>query len=66
VLGLGFALLAEDGLRNLVVADLLVFDRAEGGRIEEAFPVVLPVELGGLVEVVVLRVVGLTGNRLGD
>lgn len=53
----------------LVVVGLLMFARREGGRVEAVLEM-LPVALGGRTAVVDMlrdvRVVGFTGNRLGD
>ena len=52
------------GLVMLLVVGLLMFNREGSGRIEVLL-IVLPVELGGLVAVVV-REGGFTGSLLGD
>jgi hypothetical protein len=55
----------DDDLCSPADAGLLMLAREGGGRIAPLL-VVFPVELGGLLDVAVLRVEGLTGRRLGD
>jgi hypothetical protein len=62
--GLSLRLLVEGRLCDSVVAGWLVFARVEGGFMEGLLEM-LPLELGGLETVEVLRVVTV-GRRLGD
>lgn len=66
----GVAFLIDDVLCNPPVAGLLTFARGGGGPIDPLL-IVLPVALGGRLDMdvdvlLVTRVGGFTGNRLGD
>ena len=55
----------EDDFCRPLDVGLPMLAREVGGRVEVLL-VMLPVALGGLEDIVVLRVEGLTGSRLGE